>query len=556
MAQVQENAPDTPLSERGSDPTAPTGAGKKLRKPSTLPQSNAIVNDAAFFDYVAALDPEADWPRVAIYGYRHWPRIIREPSYVLKIDGEKPADALDKEFILRELGSGKYNLKLNDKTSGRTIVQCNIDYSYPDRPPLIDLRELDTAAAVNRLLVEKLVREGKLTQDRQIVTPPESSDASLAQALRDVAMEAMKGKGGAGGVENLASQKAFEMIATASQKSLEVVIANLKGAGEGHKGGGELAAIMPLLIALVGAKNAPPPPAPAADNTVVTILTTMIESANKRAEAAEKLASEERKEAAAERQRQHEKDLEMLRQRGDPLDMVDKVLGLKERLGGNEPDNRKWPEKLVDELAPHVGQALDVLGKFASRPAYQPGPPRPAAAPGAGQPARPMPAGGPQPVQAIDQQPQPGQQAEPQPGETEVPQPISQDPEITFLYPIFIERGQNLVQLFSSDPGCGPMIADLVRTSAGSAVYERIARMGVDKILATVDLIPQMAADFAKAGTPEMIREFISDFIDPDGDDEDDAEPVIPEGAAPAATPINAKKGRKKAAAAKAGDPQ
>ncbi len=110
------------------------------------------------------------------------------------------------------------------------------------------------------------------------------------------------------------------------------------------------------------------------------------------------------------------------------------------------------------------------------------------------------------------------------------------DPEIAFLLPIFEKFGPRLVAAFKDDPACGADVAAAVSLPmlAGRADYERICRMGREKILATIDLLPQMKADCAVAGTAEMLNDFIDDFIaGPEDPDDEDPEPVIPEGKAP-----------------------
>lgn len=111
------------------------------------------------------------------------------------------------------------------------------------------------------------------------------------------------------------------------------------------------------------------------------------------------------------------------------------------------------------------------------------------------------------------------------------PQPIA-DPDIAFLVVIFLEHGPKLVKAFADDPNSGGDLASAICSPfvAGKSGYERIARMGRDKILAAIGEIPQMKADIERAGSAEMLSDFIDDFIDPDGDDD---QPPIPEATKP-----------------------
>ncbi len=102
------------------------------------------------------------------------------------------------------------------------------------------------------------------------------------------------------------------------------------------------------------------------------------------------------------------------------------------------------------------------------------------------------------------------------------------DPDIAFLLPIFEIQGRLFVAAFTNDPSSGGDVARSVALYAGNAVYERIARMGPEKILATIEMLPQMKADLLKAGSLEMLNDFILDFID-GPEPPDDPEPPTPE---------------------------
>jgi hypothetical protein len=201
--------------------------------------------------------------------------------------------------------------------------------------------------------------------------------------------------------------------------------------------------------------------------------------------------------------------------------MVEKVMNLKARLGGDEPDGRNWKEKLVDQGFEALPTILTAVQGYANRQTMQQRQPQPQPRP-MNQPMQPQPAA----------QPQPQPQSQPQ-GVEPMPEPIT-DPEIAFLLPILQAQGRQLVVAFATDPASGgPKVADMLSLLAGSATYERIARMGRDKILATIALIPEMEADLLKVGTKEMLSDFIDDFCDPDDDPDDPYEPdevPIPEG--------------------------
>lgn len=538
MAQVQDLAAEPHVSGAGSDLQGDPSPAKKSRKASSLPPTAPMVTDEAFYAYVAALKPD-DWPRVAIYCYRHVPRIIRDPSNIHIVDGEAPAVPFDKSFVLREFGSGKYNFKLNDKTTGYTVCQCSPDYNFPDKPPIFDIRELDTEWKGNRLLVEKLKREGKLSLDGTVVAAPATNGDGLAQALKEVALKAMEQKGGnQPGAQDLAYQKSLGMIADASSESLKVVMERLKTEGKGS----DLAAIMPLLIAMVTSKNATPVAAP--DNTVLTILMQMLSAAEKRAEAADARASEERKEAGAERQRQHELQLKAMEQKAtaaDPMDMVEKVLNIQEKLGGGQQDSRNWKEKLVDQGFEALPDLIN-LGKAAIG-SYKRDP-QPQQRPQQQQPTqqnRPTP----QNVPAVEVQPVVT-------GESNVPEQPKLDPDVEWLANYLSAHGGLVVNFFRNNPN-GHAFADSFILFTNEAVFQKIQLIGKIKILQAIQLLPGMLVDLV--GNPpspaaaQSLERFIDEFVaGPEDDDEDDEPDEFPEAARQSA-PAAPKRGKKAATA-------
>ena len=505
---------------------------KKGRLPEPI---SFTMRDIDFFAYLEART-EQDWAHMALYMYRLVPRIVRDPSNIDSIDREKPSEPFTKEYILRNHGSGKYEIKLNDTDLKRTICRCMPDYNEPDFPPKFDLHELDTGFKGNRLLVEKLKREGKLSQDGDVVVSSKSdgADATMADALKSIALEAMRGRKEQPGMENQAFGKMMEMMASASKQSIEIALGQVKRDDPAS------------FIALLSTAKELFAPAKSSEGEgqIHLMLMKMLESSDKRAAQALEDAKEERRRAEedrkrahelelAERKHAHELELERLKQKAEaasPVAMVKEVMELQAQIGNlGGSDARNWKEKLVDQGFEALPQVLDAFKGFAyRRGVQQQQPPRPPQQQPAAQATS----------QPIEQQQH--QTAQPQGAEPMPEQPS--DPDIAFLLPIFEAQGPRFVQAFTNDPNTGGHhVAADVLMYAGTAIYERIARMGRDKILATIELIPPMKADLAKVGTADMLSDFIDQFItgpDPE-DDEDDEEPAIPEGV----KPIRKKKG-------------
>jgi len=501
----------TAKSDREDQP-AVESKSKKSKLPT--PRSFTLIPDD-FYPYVASLSRQ-DWGHVALYVYRLAnPRIVRDPSNVDSIDREPPSVPFTEQYLKETQGSGKFEVKLNDTDSRTTVCRMITDINDPEYPPKFDIRELDIGFKGNRLIVEKLKREGKLTQDGDVVVQKvDNADATMAQALKEVAMEAMRGgKNNQPGMESQAFGKMMEMFQNASNQAIQIALAQIKKE-EKPAGGDPMIALLITLFTKQMDLAAKQTDAKPANDPLIALLMAQLQQSQK--------------DSAAERQRNHELQLKMLEQKAsatDPMEMVEKVLNIQEKLGGGEKTARRpgWPGLLED----HADQLID-LGKAAIGAISQAGYKRSQQQAQQPNPNQPQPA---QTQQPVPQQQQPQQQ--PQPGAENVPQPQSTDPDIQFLIEIFEQQGKRLVAAFAADPDSGGDVAAAIAMPmfAGKAGYERIARMGPEKILQAMKLVADgaMYKDLLAAGTQEMLNDFIADFINPPVDDDESDAPIVPE---------------------------
>lgn len=469
------------------------------------------LSNVGFFEEIARFN-NVEWEQHIVYVYRLAPITDRTAGGTVKYI-QKYASRFDQETLKADFGSGRYRLQLNrygEKGQSKTVRTFEIDIEDMNFPPKVPPgewlddprnkrwawarnKEQAPAAAADAWTPERVMKFVKeLRPD-----VPQNDQISITKAVLDAVKETRAELGAA---NNPASTVALlkELILIAKPQD-----------GERHAPPADPLEILTKAKALFAGDSSK-------TDAVVVLLTEQLKSAREDAAAA-------RDSAEKERQRNHELQLKMMEQRAnqaDPMDMVEKVMNLQERLGGNE--SRNWKEKLVDQgfqALPDILNAVKGMAYRRQEPAQQPRP----------QQAQPH-------QQTQNPQPQVQQTPNPQPsGVEQMPQP-PQDPDIAMLLPILEQQGMRLVQAFKADPlsGCDVAAAIASPLLAGRAGYERIARMGREKILATIELIPQMKADLLAIGTQEMINEFIDDIIagpeDPDDDPDDGPdEPPVPE---------------------------
>jgi hypothetical protein len=438
----------------------------------------------------------AEWEGLLVYCYRILPITDRQATgnttkYVMKYGGP-----FDEDRLKVDAGSGRYQLRLNQadaKGRTKTIKTIEVEIEDPNFPPKVPEGEwLDDPRNKRWAWAKKKPEEAAAAAAQEVWTPERVMNM----------------------VERLRPQEKKEDQVSITREVLNAVKETRAELGKAN----DPTAMIAMLKDLILIAKPTTPEKPSEDSGLVKLLMAQLEASREDAKIA-------RAAGEAERQRNHELQLKMMEQRAnqaDPMDMVEKVLNIQKKLGGGEPEApRNWKEKLVDQGLEYVPQILDLAGKAIG--SYQRGP---AAAPRQQQQTPSTTPPPQQPPQQTQTQPPPN----PQTGAEQMPPQQPADPDIAMLLPILEQQGVRLVNAFKADPGCGVDVAVAIASPllAGPAGYERIARMGREKIWATIELIPQMKADLLAIGTQEMINEFIDDII-AGPDDEEEEDPPIPE---------------------------
>jgi len=124
-----------PTEAEGTEAARPAKA--KKREPELPP----------FFELLQQVKAE-DWQRgYRLYCYRTWPVIDRRDNehFLAKL-----AEPVDEDRLLRDFGSGKYHLRLND-ARGRTIAARSVSIHNPSFPPRVSPDEVVASDPRNEL---------------------------------------------------------------------------------------------------------------------------------------------------------------------------------------------------------------------------------------------------------------------------------------------------------------------------------------------------------------------------------------------------------------------
>lgn len=431
-----------------------------------------------FFDYTQRLT-KRDLAHVMIYVYRLWPIIQRDPAYIDSLSAP-----IDRAYLVREHGAGTYRMLLND-TDSKPPTVCQTTVSIDEAEggePKIRLDELDVGHRENRKFVERLIRQGRLTPQGEIVQPPQDnakeSIATLSRALVDLATRmAEKPARADRSAEESAIQRALDIIATGGQKSVELVLSQVR-----QQDPDQFVKLMATVKELLGSGS----------SSTEKLLELLLKTQN---EAQQRLA---------EAQRQNSELLvKMVEARSggglaDAIKTITEVLELRERLGGGGGKTHWW-----QDLAPMVPAALHELNQFVGNlmalrapQAQWPQPPAPALTP------------------------TPPAEASAQPAGT------AGSPEMTDMDRMLLRHiaqlAANAFQLGIS----GDEFADRFAYQYGTANYERLVARPKSEVIETLRRYPEVWALLApyEQALPQFLDEFYAwgqeDSQAPEADEE------------------------------------
>jgi hypothetical protein len=210
----------------------PEARSKPARLPA--PESRNMEIDA-MLAYWQGLAPQFQ-PRVTGYLYRLWPICdlkTLDPSAKTNIAKFTRAPE-SKKAILREFGTGEYDLKLTDLDQSRNGQICTSRFSflesYADYPPILDVRTLDLNRKENRSYVEWLRATGKLgavTGSNAGGATADTATAALAAGFQALLAE-LRGKKNSPESVDATLAQISQMYAGASKASVDMALAQVR----------------------------------------------------------------------------------------------------------------------------------------------------------------------------------------------------------------------------------------------------------------------------------------------------------------------------------------
>lgn len=481
IVEEKEESPPPEMVDFEIDPTFEVVGGKGA--PPFPAKSIRADKDNLFFDWVAQLNKD-DWDHLSIYQYRQWPIIDRQRNNPL---AAKYIDVWGKSFtkddIIKSHGSGKYQFLVNDankavKGKGGHIGTAYTEIEDMDNPPILRLDEVDPNHPSNRRFVDKLVAEGKLSVEGKLMTPNQGGDnaaliALLTRMIEKQSQQPLQPQ------KDTTADNIGQMYVKASDSMMSMLKDQIKSDDPDK------------LIKMLSALKEMMPKPETENNSLALIMKMQGDMA--------KVQSE----SQAARESMMLKMMEMMNAKTDQGDAEDKILAriatYKELFGGNEggnPGKRSTLEVVLEHAAPAALKVMDIIGNVLSMQNFKAGLVKNGQVPVVVNNPQQLP-------EATPQQPQPKQ------GENVVEMPKAPEDELIQLIrgpagPLIIgalERQEN-----------GGVFAESLEGMFGTIVYEKIAALGKEKLLAGMQAVPEFWN--VVGSVPKTIEKFVDDFID------------------------------------------
>jgi hypothetical protein len=456
--------------------------------PSKVPKPPARNFNAAhsdqFFTYLQSI-PEDEWSHLTVYLYRSWPVIVRQkkeasaPNYI-----DKYPKAIELSDVRNRWGSGTYQLRLTDSNKAKYGELCSVIVKIEDNwescPPVIDPAELDEQHRDNSSYVGWARSKGLMQNPAAAAQP---NDGATMGLLRELISDLRQRKP-ANAIEEQTTAKMLTMLEQANTRSIEMVT---RAAGQNEP------VAMLKVVAELRSLFAPAESG-SGNNKMLELL--MQQNNLLMGKLLDKPATPATAPGTGD-----------LGQLTAAFDLIER---LQDKFGGGEKGSGNTWADLGRAALEKVPDTLDRLTKlFAVMNAS------PAAR---GPQARPAPA----------THVQNGPEGLP-PAEAP-PEPAAEDEDVMKLQILVDQFGGMLISALQRGV-TGDAFAEAIETSYGPMIYNQVAGVGAEKLLAALKVHPiwqQLAAI-----EPQVIQ-FVNEFFaygteaDPPGDDDDEEDERTP----------------------------
>lgn len=136
-----------------------------------------------------------NWEGVSLYLYRLWPKIDRALGGIKHNYIDKFVEPVTETQLLREHGSGKYLLTLNDQNRPKQlqkVAETKIDLDDPDYPPRLNLKEVVVGHSDNQSFIEGLKARGLWIGEEAMTGNDSQAVTEMARLVRDVTNKAVQ----------------------------------------------------------------------------------------------------------------------------------------------------------------------------------------------------------------------------------------------------------------------------------------------------------------------------------------------------------------------------
>lgn len=457
----------------GMSPTNTDEIEKEVAKKLPPFPAKTIRADKAniFWDWVNEVD-ESEFDHLVPYLYRTWPIIDRQrvdSKASLNIDKLGDKQTLSLDYIKQTHGNGSYKITVNDVNKavngkGGTIGSVYLDIKEPGLDPILRLDELDFGHRENKVYVDRLIAQGKITADGKEtqVTPIQNTgnDPALMQLVTGLVQKLTDNRN-TPAPKDTTAETIGQMYSKASETMMQMVKDNSKTDNDPLK---MLSALKDLL-----------PKQDSGEGMLALVLKLQNDS-------------------QAREQATMLKLMELMQAKQETESDIDKLIKFKE-LGlfgggdGGSNHKRSTLEILAEAGAPILGKVFDTVqlilqGNMLAKAGLVP----------------------PSPSQPQQQPPQQAPQLAK--GENVIEMPVPQ--ETDQFTQLLTQYGGMIVQAINTKTP-GDAFAESIETLFSPVVYQSIAGLGKEEIIKRLQSVPLVWNQIG--GAPQLVNQFIDEFI-------------------------------------------